>query len=1176
MLACFSGTKTCCFREKQKDARLPFYDRFPPVFFPASCVINLVPANALKHHFITLSFSFTVPFRFMLNTAFINHITRLRILLLLPFVLLFAASGAGQVQTPRYNTPIGTNVKGFYEYLPQGYDLDNSTYPLLIFMHGVGELGNGDATALPKVLVNGLPKVINDGKFPVSFTVAGATHKFIVISPQFMAWPSPADVEAVLDYAISHYRVNSNRVYLTGLSMGGGATWDYAGDNSLSANRLAAIVPVCGSSYPEPARGRVMAAANLPVWATHNSGDDVVPVSKTHGYIAAINQAPAPIPAAKKTIFDVIGHNAWTKTYDPLFKEAGLNIYEWMLQYQRTALTAGSNSPVCYDSVLRLSAWKVEGATYSWTGPNGFTATVREPLITPVTDAVAGTYTVTLSKGDSTAIASTTVIVTTPGTFYKDGDQDGYGVLSIKVNACRPPRGYVDRSGDCNDSKSTVYPGAPELCDGLDNNCNGQVDEGLPITRYYSDNDKDGWGNASIFKDSCAQPAGFVTNNTDCNDGKATVYPGALELLDGVDNDCNGKIDDNAVAGIKVNLYGGTNPYTASDWNNWNVTVSLSSGALKYVNATASAVTATLSNNAGVTDNGTTYGAGMAPAEVLRYASSASTTRTLTINGLSASKTYNLELYATRNANSGYTTVFTTGTTSVSIATYKNLSNKAAFVNLVPNASGQIAVTIKNANTYSYLAGFMLTENNSATTTENLLPTANASADTTVVLPADSITLIGSGSDPDGSITSYQWSQVSGPDKAVLSNPATASVTTSALTQGLYTFRLTVTDDSGAIASDDVNITVNAAANQAPTASAGADQSISLPVSSVTLSGTGADSDGSVIAYAWTQVSGPTQGMITTPDSTSATVSGLDQGTYIFRFTVTDNSGAATSDAVVVLVNASVTTITKYIKVNVYGGINPCTNAEWNNWSLKSSLKSGAFRYSNATTSTVTAAISKNAIADNGSTYGGTMAPPQVLRYSSYASVARTLTLSGLSASKTYNLELYASRASTGNATVFTINDSAITILTDNNKTVKAIFTNLKANAAGQLVISIKNANKYNYLNGFMLTEVSYTTSSVQRQVRATAPKERDASVLQVQAFPNPATHYLLLHIQSGSSKPTQLRIVDEVGRVMETKQGIAPNSTVPVGHNYKAGVYFAEIAQENKRITLKLVKQMP
>ena len=266
-----------------------------------------------------------------------KHTLRRRAFLLVIIAMsAFQLAALSQVQTARYIST-SANSNGFYEYLPQGYSTGSQQYPLLVFLHGIGEIGNG-VSDLPTVLRNGPPKLIANGTFPVSFTSGGSTYSFIVISPQFVDWPTPNDVDAVIEYAKSHYRVNVNRIYLTGLSMGGGTVWDYGGNNVNFAKKLAGIVPVCGASYPDLTKAHIIASANLPVWATHNQGDPTAPVFYTNDYITYINSSsPPPSPLAKKTIFPVSGHDAWTTTYDPAFTDNGLNVYQWMLQYQLSA-----------------------------------------------------------------------------------------------------------------------------------------------------------------------------------------------------------------------------------------------------------------------------------------------------------------------------------------------------------------------------------------------------------------------------------------------------------------------------------------------------------------------------------------------------------------------------------------------------------------------------------------------------------------------------------------------------------------------------------------------------------------------------------------------------------------------------------------------------------------------
>ena len=130
-------------------------------------------------------------------------------------------------------------------------------------------------------------------------------------------------------------------------------------------------------------------------------------------------------------------------------------------------------------------------------------------------------------------------------TYYADADGDGYGDPDDSVDACTAPAGYVDNSDDCDDTNAAVHPGATEVCNGIDDNCDGEIDEGFAKNTYYGDADGDGYGDPANTTEACAAPAGYVDDNTDCDDTNAAVNPGASEVPDdGIDNNCNGVIDE--------------------------------------------------------------------------------------------------------------------------------------------------------------------------------------------------------------------------------------------------------------------------------------------------------------------------------------------------------------------------------------------------------------------------------------------------------------------------------------------------------------------------------------------------------------------------------------------------------------------------------------------------------
>ena len=240
--------------------------------------------------------------------------------------------------TPALQTAISASVSddcgGYYQAVPSRYDSSNKKYPLIFFLHGIGELGNGTSD-LKNMLRAGLPHLISKKNFPADFQSGDKHFSFIVIAPQFKHRPTSAEANSVLQYMLKRYRVDTSRIYVTGLSMGGGVTWELTADFGGS---VAAAVPVCGGSWPDDKRAARIAGLNLPVWAFHNKDDKTVPVSYSTDWVSKIN-SHHPAPAARITTWPTGGHDAWDKTYDPAYKENDMNVYEWMLQHAKPALS---------------------------------------------------------------------------------------------------------------------------------------------------------------------------------------------------------------------------------------------------------------------------------------------------------------------------------------------------------------------------------------------------------------------------------------------------------------------------------------------------------------------------------------------------------------------------------------------------------------------------------------------------------------------------------------------------------------------------------------------------------------------------------------------------------------------------------------------------------------------
>ncbi|MEO6760505.1 MAG: MopE-related protein, partial [Saprospiraceae bacterium] len=167
--------------------------------------------------------------------------------------------------------------------------------------------------------------------------------------------------------------------------------------------------------------------------------------------------------------------------------------------------------------------------------------------------------------------------------FYQDADYDGYGDPAHSIMACQAPSGYVSNALDCDDTNYYIQPGMYESCNEIDDNCDGQVDEGVSPT-WYADTDGDGYGDPLVTKLGCSQPLGYSYDNNDCDDDNAYIHPGAQEdCTNSEDENCDGIVGDNffTIKETHTDVYCGGTPdgsiqltiapsqvYTVIQWSN--------------------------------------------------------------------------------------------------------------------------------------------------------------------------------------------------------------------------------------------------------------------------------------------------------------------------------------------------------------------------------------------------------------------------------------------------------------------------------------------------------------------------------------------------------------------------------------------------------------------------------
>jgi len=206
------------------------------------------------------------------------------------------------------NRRVVRDARGEYQiFLPRTYAEDRVRWPLILFLHGGGERG----TDIEKVKVHG----------PLKIAAQRPDFPFIVVAPQVdtnLIW-STARLDALLDDVQEKYRVDLDRIYVTGLSMGGYGAWHLV---AAHPNRFAAAVPICGGGEPEMAKS----LARVPIWAFHGAKDTTVPLAIGQKMVDQIKQAGGDV---QFTIYPDVGHDSWKRAY------ADEKVYDWLLAHRR-------------------------------------------------------------------------------------------------------------------------------------------------------------------------------------------------------------------------------------------------------------------------------------------------------------------------------------------------------------------------------------------------------------------------------------------------------------------------------------------------------------------------------------------------------------------------------------------------------------------------------------------------------------------------------------------------------------------------------------------------------------------------------------------------------------------------------------------------------------------------
>ena len=810
-------------------------------------------------------------------------------------------------------TSWGTKTYGL-TWLPADYNTTTTNYPLIIFLHAGGEVGDG-VSGLNNLINAGLPKEIAAGWDPQAVNPAdGKTYKFIVVSPQAptnSGWSySYTHVVNILPDILKRYRVDPKRIYITGISAGGAGTWSCVTNDANFTQKIAAIIPVsaAGVNNPNvetPNIKYISGKYGVSVWTVCGTKDALYNTAVS--YVNTINTAnPAPAIPAKLTGMTGLDHvpAVWDTAYKATWRNNALNrnFYEWMLQYQRNVTSPPENKPPAAnagaDKNIKLPTNSVtltgsgsdpDGtiSSYLWTkisGPAQFTIVSSAAAQTVVNNLVAGTYQFELKvtdnkftwRTDTVAVTVTSLINQIPSV---NAGQDQS--ITLPINTVTLSGSAVDSDGTISSylwnkvggpAQFTIATsGQPQTL--VNNLVQGVYQFELKAT------DNQGASKTDTVAITVLPPPNKIPV-VNAGDDQTITLPVNSVTLSGSASDTDG-----AITSYQWTKIDGSDQFTIVSPDQPQATINnLGQGIYKF--------------EFKATDN-----AGASKADTVIITVLIPPPNKLPVANAGDDKLIYLPADNVTLTGSGSDTDGT-----ISFYQWSKVEGPDEFsITSVTNA--QTMITGLVVGTYQF--ELTVTDNDGAIEKDTAIvtvmppnqpPVANAADDQTITLPVDSITLSGSAADADGIIASYLWSKIDGPDQFTIATTDQLQTLINDLAEGVYQFELTVTDNAGATAMDTVTITVLPAPNQPPVANAGGNQKINLPDNGVTLPGSGIDPDGTIISYLWNKIDGPDEFSIASETEAQTMVTGLVLGTYQFELVITDNDGATGKDTIVITV----------------------------------------------------------------------------------------------------------------------------------------------------------------------------------------------------------------------------------------------------------------------------------